>query len=407
MPLPPILEVFLVWHPDDGDVGEPAAATLATHFHSTAFSGLAGGAVEFYVRNEGWESASGAPRPLAFMIPWPHGLPSAEFTAVVPVLGSGMARAYSQDAEWREYLQAIFAANGTNGIGVYPIRDPEAGIDSSGLIEAVGSIQTLHRDSTSDGPTLCRDLSQAITQNLNPGTEGPARIKVFVSHTKHHSPDELDTDGEVLFESVREVLRSTRLDEFFDASDLQPGSKWAETLDAEAGRCALLMVRTDKYAGREWTQREVFIAKKHDLPIVVLYALRSGEERGSFLMDHVPAIPCNLDNPRQDIIKALNRIVDESLKRELWKAQTVYMAQHGFDWLPVHAPEPVTAGGWLRRHQQERPTDNHVWVVHPDPPLGPNERDVIVELCALAGYSDQVDIFTPRTFAARGGRLPS
>lgn len=407
MPLPPILEVFLVWHPDDDDIGKLAASRLSAHFRSPTFSGLAGGAVEIYVRSQGWQSDSGAPRPLAFMTPWPHGLPAAEFTAVVPVLGTGLARAYSGDAEWREYLRAIFGAHGRHGVGVYPLRDPDALIDNSPLVEDVGSIQTLHRDSVSDGTILCRELSQAIAQNLRSKSSDPNPIKVFVSHTKHHSPEESDTDGDVLFNKVRQVLQDTRLDEFFDASDLQPGSKWEQVLEAEAGRCALLMVRTDKYAGREWTQREVLVAKRHDLPIVVLYALRAGEERGSFLMDHVPALPCDLDNPEKDIIKALNRIVDESLKRELWNAQSVYMTDHGFDWLPVHAPEPVTAGGWLRRQRQERPKDDHVWVVHPDPPLGANEREVIVELCALAGYSDQVDIFTPRTFAARGGRLPS
>ena len=407
MPLPPILEVFVVWHPDDADLGQKTADTLTSHFHSPTFSGLAGGAVEVYTRSEGWEREFGAPRPLGFMEPWPHGLPSAEFTAVVPILGTGLARAYDDDEGWREYIDAVLENNGKSGVGVYPVRDPDADISNSRMASAVGSVQTLHEKSATEGSTLCRDLSQAIAQNISRRSGTLTPIKVFVSHTKHHSPDELDTDGEVLFEKVRQILRSTHLDEFFDASDLQPGHRWEEVLISEAGRCALLMVRTDKYAGREWTQREVLIAKNHDLPIVVLYALRSGEERGSFLMDHLPALPCNLDDPEPDIIKALNRIVEESLKRELWLAQTVYMTEHGFDWLPVHAPEPVTAGGWLRLHQVEQPEDDHVWIVHPDPPLGSSERELVVELCALAGYTEQVEIFTPRTFAARGGRLPS
>jgi hypothetical protein len=406
MPVPPILEVFLVWHPSD-DVGKAAADVLAAHFHSASFSGLAGGAVELYVRSEGWEREGGAPRPLAFMSPWPHGLPEAQFTAVVPVMGVGMARAFANDSGWKAYLEAIFDADGKKGVGVYPLRDPGAQIQQTALSLASQKFQALAEECSSDAAMLCRELSQAIAQRLSSEDGERDRIKVFISHTKHHSFEEQDTDGQHLFERVRDVIRTTRLAEFFDASDLQPGSHWEQTLDSEAGRCALLMVRTDRYAGREWTQREVLVAKKHGVPVVGLHALRSGEDRGSFIMDHVPTLPCNLDNPEPDITKALNRVVDEALKRALWKAQTVYMTADGFDWLPVHAPEPVTAGPWLRQHQQERPGDKHVWVIHPDPPLGPKERDVIVELCALAGFSDKVDIFTPRTFAARGGTLPS
>lgn len=406
MTLPPILEVFLVWHPSD-DAGKFAADTLAAHFHSAAFSGLAGGAVELYIRSVGWEQEGGAPRPLAFMSPWPHGLPAAQFTAVVPVLGVGMARAFSGDSGWKSYLEAIVHQDGMDGVGVYPIRDPEADLQNTDLSSLFQKLQALPEDCARDAATLGRELSQAIAQRISLANGERDRIKVFISHTKHHSFEEQDPDGQVLFEKVREVIGTTRLADFFDASDLQPGTRWQDTLDSEAGRCALLMVRTDRYAGREWTQREVLKAKKNDVPVVGLHALRAGEDRGSFLMDHVPTLPCNIDDPTPDIIKALNRIVDEALKRELWKAQTVYMKKDGFDWLPVHAPEPVTAGPWLRQHQEERPEDRHVWIIHPDPPLGPKEHDVIVELCQLAGFSDNVDIYTPRTFAARGGTLPS
>ena len=51
--------------------------------------------------------------------------------------------------------------------------------------------------------------------------------------------------------------------------------------------------------------------------------------------------------------------------------------------------------------------DPHIWILYPDPPLGPCEHDAIVELCALAGFEGDVDILTPRTFAMRGGRIRS
>jgi hypothetical protein len=236
-------------------------------------------------------------------------------------------------------------------------------------------------------------------------TQGVERIKVFVSHTKHHSSEEQSRNGPRLFEQVREVILSTRLGAFFDASDIQAGTDWQATLDAEASTGALLMIRTDIYSGREWTQREVVAAKRHDMPIVCLHALSKGEERGSFLMDHVPVVPCDMSDPAPSILNALNRIVDEALKRALWEAQGTYRSIDGFDWRPVHSPEPTTVAPWLVGHRAVEPDDPHVWIMHPDPPLGPPEREAIVELCMLAGFSDDVEIHTPRTFAARGGRL--
>lgn len=79
--------------------------------------------------------------------------------------------------------------------------------------------------------------------------------------------------------------------------------------------------------------------KRHDLPIVSLYAVRAEEERGSFLMDHVPTVVCPPDDERAAIERALNRLVDEALpKRALWTMQASYLEADGFDWRPVHAP---------------------------------------------------------------------
>ncbi|MGY1846093.1 toll/interleukin-1 receptor domain-containing protein [Blastococcus sp. SYSU DS1021] len=420
MPLPPILEVYVLWHPDDG-LGDEVAGWLAKHFHGPAYAGLAGGAVEVYLRSVGWEAQSAPPRPLPFMQPLPAGLPAAQITAVVPVLGTGLARAVRDDPDWRTYMEEVFASDRARPddeahlgtlVGVYPLRDPRADLTGSILAGLAGRQQALPREAADNPAMLARELSQAIAQRLDTGSgeSGPGpgapgeRITVFVSHTKHHTVSQRE-DGPQLLEQVRDVLRHTRLGEFFDAQDLQTGSEWERALDAAAGRSALLMVRTDLYSGREWTQREVLAAKRGDLPVVALFAVREQEDRGSFLMDHVPVIPCHPDDAQTAIERALNRLVDESLKRALWRQQSVYLRGDGFDWLPSHAPEPVTVVPWLRRHRDEDSADRHVWIMHPDPPLGPRETDVIVELCALAGFTEDVDILTPRTFANRGGTI--
>jgi hypothetical protein len=402
MPVPPILDVYVVWHPGDA-AGESILRRLHDHFHSQAYSGLAGGAVEVYGRSEAWGTSGSAPRPL----PLPGGthevLQPAQFAAVILVLGRALRDAAEADTTWADYIRTCVGARGSAGV-VLPVLAPGGvNLDGSVLGGALSSTMWLPAESVAVAGLLERSVAQAIAQLA----AGPAsRIKVFVSHTKHHSAGEVGFDPPV-FEQVRAAIANSKLAEFFDAHDLQPGSDWAADLKHEAGSSALLMVRTDKYASREWTQREVLEAKRHDVPLVGLIALVDGEARGSFLMDHVPTVPFARGDSGASIGKALDRLADEVLKRALWMAQSSYISAQGFDWLPVHAPEPVTTVEWLARHKAEDAEDEHLLVIHPDPPLGSDERGVLDEMCAVAGFNGRVDILTPRTFALRGGEVPN
>jgi hypothetical protein len=412
MPAPPILEIYVLWHPDD-DLGATIGDQLIGHFHGPAYAGLAGGAVEVYLRSAAWDAASGPPRPMPFMSPLPAGLPAAQITAVIPILGRHLARAVRTSDEWRDYIDAVFAADQTTAVapgspivGVYPLSVPAANLSGSSLAALASRPQTLPRSTADSASTLAREVAQAICQRLARvlvDSDIEERVTVFISHTKH-AADTRDP-GTTIANVVRKVLSGTHLDSFFDAHDIQVGENWERALDTEASRHALLMVRTDSYAGREWTQREVHVAKVHDIPIVCLHAVRGEEQRGSFLMDHVPVIACPEGHEDQAAEQALNRLVDEALKRALWQAQRIYLAQDGFDWLPVHAPEPVTAIDWLQSHRARATDASTLVMMHPDPPLGPRERQVILDLCRIVDDTAAVDILTPRTYAARGGKI--
>ena len=96
--------------------------------------------------------------------------------------------------------------------------------------------------------------------------------------------------------------------------------------------------------------------------MVSLYAVREGEDRGSFIMDHVPVVPCPTGDVIHAIERGMNRLVDEALKRALWREQSVYLHAHGFDWLPAHAPEPVTIMPWVQMHRSQG-DDPHIWIL--------------------------------------------
>lgn len=399
---PPILDIFAVWHPDELG-GDELFGGLDNHYHSSAFSGLAGGAVEVYARSAPW-SADGAPRPFGIAAPLAPGIESAQHNVLLVYVGVALARAVKDDEGWERYIREIVELGKRDDVKVLTLIKHGFSIETTRIGALLGDIQPLDRNSHIDAGTLGRELSQAITQWLR----GDDRIQVFVSHTKHPSLVEDDAhEGAWIYNYVRAAILDTHLEDFFDAQDIQAGEDWETALDSNARRSALLMIRTDAYAGREWTQREVLEAKLADMPIICMYALTDGESRGSFLMDHVPSVLCDPGDPLPGIMTALNRLVDEALKNALWEAQQVYIEKDGFDWLPVHAPEPVTLVRWLKKHKVDDPADPHVWIMHPDPPLGPRERDVVTDLCALAGFRESVDILTPRTFATRGGVLPS
>lgn len=412
--LPPVLEIYIVHHPDD-EYGPVVAQEVFDHFHGTSFRGLIGGAAEVYVRTEPWGDGDAAPRPIPVPSDTPPtGVSPAQRIAVVPVISLALDRAAQHDGAWRKYLDRVVQAQVDDSarVGVFPVSVGYEPGPASRLSTILGPYQRIAVPSGLDEPEppaelRCRDLAQGITQMIRGET---TRLQVFISHTRRAGVDEEET-VRALIREVREIIRDTRLQEFFDANDLQQGRRWEPELRRQAAHSALLALRTDLYASRAWCQREMMIAKNAGMPIVILDALGQGEERGSFLMDHVPRIPVRQTDGvwrKADIRRGLNHLVDECLKRALWEIQQT-LAGHRTDlniaWWAPHAPEPVTLLHWLHdRAAGGEPAlaDGDLRVLHPDPPLGPDELEALKEMVALMGHYGALDVMTPRALAARG-----
>jgi hypothetical protein len=151
----------------------------------------------------------------------------------------------------------------------------------------------------------------------------------------------------------------------------------------------------------------MLFAKQTGLPVVILDALGRGDERGSFLMDHAPRVRLHRDASgwrESDVRLGLNLLVNESLKRALWQRQEELAADRpglNVAWWAPHAPEPATLVHWLQS-RGAAPAGATPRVLHPDPPLGPDERLVLDAIATAAGLPG-IDIMTPRLLAARGG----
>lgn len=414
--LPPILEIFAIWHPEDREPKEVAKA-IVEHFRGNAFTGLIGGAVEVLIRSEGWDSPGDAPRPIpGVAAPLPHDLALPQYSVLVPLIGREMTRAVEQEnSPWRTYIEQLVETESGDprSFFIIPCR-LSADADSEtclgrllGAYQAIGE-PGLHSERESKNSARCRDLTQGITQFLS-GSDFP-RITVFVSHTKRHQSGQ-EKDELSLLDVVRETIHDTRLQEYFDASDLQPGTDWDEELRGRAAESALLAVRSDLYATREWCQREVLIAKESGMPIVMIDARIVGEERGSYLLDHTPQIRIatgDVDEKRDGIYRALNALVDECLKRALWRCQQEAAGARPdleIAWWAPHAPEAVTLLSWIDGQFANGSTLNTrcARILHPDPPLTSVEKEVLNKLANRCGLSEGVDIMTPRLLAARGG----
>ncbi len=409
--LPPVLEIYVVHHPDDLG-GAEAASQIFAHFHGTSFSGLVGGAIEVYARSHPWQIDHVMPRPIPYPdLAQPNGVPTARLVAVVPVLSLQLAQAV-QRTEWEPYIESLVDAQMRlpGQIGIFPLAVDEA-CNGSLLADLLQQHQRLAAPSglgeqEPSQELLCRDLAQGIAQMI---LGSDARLQVFISHTRRTGSHEEDIPA--LIRIVREIIGDTRLSHFFDANDLQPGRDWDTELRQQAASSALLALRTDLYASRAWCQREMLIAKQAGMPVVILDSLGRGEERGSFIMDHIPRIPVrDIEGSwsKDDIRRGLNLLVDECLKRALWRVQQDLAANRqdlAIAWWAPHAPEPVTLAHWLRERQDAgQPVlgANALRILHPDPPLGPDERASLLELCSLMGHTGPLEIMTPRALSARG-----
>lgn len=463
-PSPSVLDIFVVWHPEDEE-GESICDTLFEHYHSDAFAGLAGSAVEVYGRSHPLPRNNELPAPIVTA----DGIigdeeqvlsaDAAQYSVILPFIDEHLVRSsIDESSEWRDYLTDIVKLQNksrqhnrhTLVLPILPRVSPD--YSNSPIITNLMSIQGVRQGNianlsisnkkqpnTTEGE-LTRDLGQAIIQTLLRDPKKEERLRIFISHSRSDIPkdDKNNIDPTGVVSKVRSWIGKTKLAEFVDIHDIQPGDDWNKKIIKQAQTGALLMIRTDHYSSREWTQREVLEAKKAEIPIVCLSALTEGEQRGSFLLDHVPTVAypnsaghsnSNKDKSSQGkaIVSAINRLIDESLRQALWRhqeipqhvirtqdneneasnegpADTHLNDNHGFDVAPANAPEPLMLTRFLSEHKSKFPDDTHLWLIHPDPPLLPPEHEVMVELCTLASYErSQVHLLTPRTFFAAGG----
>lgn len=203
-------------------------------------------------------------------------------------------------------------------------------------------------------------------------------IQVFLSHSKH------DPKGEAIARAIRNWLNDhSALASFLDIDDMLAGVRFDATIEDTIRHGMLVAIYTDSYSSREWCRREAMLAKRHGVPMLVVDCLQVKDERAFPYLWNVPVIRMDANQPDQ-VDAVASTLLDEVFKDYLWQ-QRIDQHHQGASRTAFTARPPELAMAAFT----EGVTDGDWAIVHPEPPLGQEEKRLFanilpnVRICTL------------------------
>lgn len=196
------------------------------------------------------------------------------------------------------------------------------------------------------------------------------KLKIFISHSKK---DE-NKIGQQCAIKFRDYIRlKTKLDSFFDASDILDGQDFENQIrnNVVDEQSLLVILNSNTYSEREWCQKEVLFAKINKIPAIAV-SLLDGEVKRSFpYISNIPYIRFN-NNWDDVLILILRTALDQysqaqylSILREEMKEPD----KSTFQVLPF-SPEAFS-------YVYEELASN---IIYPEPPLTKDELNVLKKI---------------------------
>ncbi|MDZ8078662.1 MAG: TIR domain-containing protein [Nostoc sp. DcaGUA01] len=191
-------------------------------------------------------------------------------------------------------------------------------------------------------------------------------LKLFLSYTRR--------DGREITSKVHQWIEKDQiLSTFLDTKDIHSGHNFVEEIDKVLKDCAMLVFHTDAYASRYWCHWEVLAAKKYKIPILVINAIKTGEERSFPYLGNVPTLVWQESQISLIIIKILLEVLrHQYFPKYVENLQKFRNIPEETIVLPF-APELLN----LVQHSQENKQREDTLIIYPDPPLGDNEINVL------------------------------
>jgi CRP-like cAMP-binding protein len=382
----PRLTVYVVWHPDYQE-GQALADYIYSRLTRDVKQPISRGlGIPVFFRNTLLPEREA---------PLEIDLDDAQHSAVVVLVDDNMVVSES----WEEYVADLWQQMQVPDCPhrLYPVSVSPQAFNLESNVPEVNFIR-LHDLDELDRPTflmsslvheLCRLLLNRKRLAASTTEVSAAPVKLFISHAKR--------DGLDIAEPIRDYIhQNTALKTFFDATDIAPGHSFAKEITSQLADAALLAIQTDAYVSREWCQREIITAKRLDRPIVVVNAIREGEERGFPYIGNVPTIRWH-ENRYQDDPQARNAAIQAVLDLMLYEVlKDVYLEQHFEDLrslmlIPEQAillsrPPELLSLLNIKDDSSVRFAD---MILYPDPPLGDEEIKL------LTSFSPGTQLKTP------------
>lgn len=374
----PRLTIYVVWHPEY-EQGQKFANYLYSWLSRDVKNPVSRRiGIPIFFRNMN-DAKSGAPLPIPF--------DNARHTAVVALVDDHFVASDS----WDTYLGSLWekTQSPTSPHRLFPVSiSPYSFNLYSGVPEA--NFIRLHDLKEGRRPAvLARSLTHELCRLLLGQERASASsetgvsfapVKLFLSHAKR--------DGLAIAEHFRDYLhRKTALKSFFDANDIAPGYSFAEEIRAQIQDAAVLAIQTDAYSSREWCRREILMAKQMQRPLVVVNALRENEERSFPYLGNAATIRWKLDQLQNDP-ELYDQAIESALDLMLYEVlKDTYLRQHFKDLCHLfELPEQVE---WSSRPpelltllhlKRTMPEEESKMLLYPDPPIGPEEMEVLSAL---------------------------
>jgi hypothetical protein len=379
----PLLNLFIVWHPDAENQCQPLAQALYQAFNRDPDHPMARGiGIPTYFRSVNQPGKD---------LPSSIDLNTAEHTVIL-VLGE--ASLVNDDA-WGDYLADYYRRCKTSG-GKHlflPVALSASAFNLHPDVAASNFVRLFDMATEQISNRLLHFVTHALARLLDGKQTSTAlgnvlsatSIKLFISHTKRE-PGAL-----ALAKALKAALENTQMARFFDSVDIASGHDFAEEIAANIEQAALLAIRSDRYSESPWCRMEVLWAKRYNRPIVVVDALKLHEYRSFPYMSNVPVIRFDTELDAEDAPGKLQAVIDFALLEVL---RIIYQKRHlenlqSQDYLPKDAiilsrpPEPRDLHQRVGKHL----------LVYPDPPLGVEEADELT--------SGSVELRTPTTLHDR------
>jgi hypothetical protein len=209
---------------------------------------------------------------------------------------------------------------------------------------------------------IARRLVHLLIRRLRPtpGNEDAPPLTIFLSHTKM----DLNREPSVVKTLLAHLTATQPEKTWFDSGDISTGSRFAHEIENGVKDAALLAIVTDSYSSRSWCRKEVLFAKHHQRPVVIVDAVQEGETRRFPYSGNTPVIRWKANDAQRVVDLLLREVL-----RHAYAEESLKQRQRHDDVVMPAGPELVTIVH--RGNAGSQP------ILYPDPPLGPEEIEVL------------------------------